>query len=469
MGKRTWSGGGAVRGDEDLCQIGKVKLSALEGRRASRQGSFIYIVSFLPAGRQGPCPKGLGLRGTCRSEVLDWRSVAILKKTIDHAEDLKKQEKVTPPFRSQVGPLIFLGSIFFLNLISRAALASLMPTIEAGSFFFIISLGYSIMLLASGFVTSWINHRRTVILSSITTGGSLLFVSINPNLWGIRFGFLLLGMAAGIYLPSGIAMITELVDPRHFGKAIAIHELAPNLSFLAAPLVSEALLWWVSWREVLLLIGMASIVLGILFIFFGKGGAFPGQAPNFGILKDILAERSFWIMVVLFTLGIGVGYGIYSMLPLYLVSEREMGRPWANTIIGLSRVPCLGAAILSGWMTDRLGPKRALTWIFLAAGFVTMLLGIIPGTWVILVVLFQAVPASAFFPPGFAVLSRIGPARVQKLAVSLTVPIGFVLGGGVVPAGIGFIGETQSFSLGFSILGALAFGGLVLIRYLRFN
>jgi MFS transporter, NNP family, nitrate/nitrite transporter len=397
---------------------------------------------------------------------------------MDDIEDLKTQKTGPPPFRSQVGPLIFLAGIFFLNLLSRAGLASLMPMIEedlrvghgeAGSFFLIISFGYSIMLLASGFVTSWLNHRRTVILSSITTGGSLLFVSINPNLWGIRFGFLLLGMAAGIYLPSGIAIITELVDPKHFGKAIAIHELAPNLGFLAAPLISEVLLWWVSWREVLLLLGMASIVVGGLFIFFGKGGAFPGQAPNFGILQDILVEPSFWIMVALFTLGIGVGYGVYSMLPLYLVSERGMGRPWANTSIGLSRIPSLGAAILSGWVTDRLGPKQALKWVFLAAGLITSLIGIVPGTWVVLIVFLQAVNSTCFFPPGFAVLSRMGSTSIQKVAVSLTVPIGFLLGGGAIPAGIGFIGEAQSFSLGFAILGGLAFGGLVLIRYLRFN
>ena len=385
---------------------------------------------------------------------------------------------VTPSFRSQVGPLIFLANIFFLNLLSRAGLASLMPVIEedlkvghgeAGSFFLIISFGYSTMLLASGFVASWLNHRKTVILSAITTGGSLLFVSVNPNLWGIRFGFLLLGMAAGIYLPSGIAIITELVDPKHFGKAIAIHELAPNLGFLAAPLISEVLLWWVSWREVLLLLGMASIFVGILFIFFGKGGAFPGQAPNFGILKDILVEPSFWIMVALFTLGIGVGYGVYSMLPLYLVSEREMGRPWANTLIGLSRIPSLGAAILSGWVTDRLGPKQALKWVFLSAGLVTSLIGIVPGTWIVLIVFLQAVNSTWFFPPAFAVLSRMGSTSIQKVAVSLTVPIGFLLGGGAIPAGIGFIGEVQSFSLGFAIIGGLAFGGLVLIRYLRFN
>jgi NNP family nitrate/nitrite transporter-like MFS transporter len=100
---------------------------------------------------------------------------------------------------------------------------------------------------------------------------------------------------------------------------------------------------------------------------------------------------------------------------------------------------------------------------------ITSLLGVVPGTWVVLIVFLQALPSTCFFPPGFSALARIGSNSIQKVAVSLTVPIGFLLGGGAIPAGIGFIGEVQSFSLGFAILGGLVFGGLVLIGYLKFN
>lgn len=405
-------------------------------------------------------------------------SVPEVKNMNENPEDSKKGKAALDSFRSQVGPLLYLVGTFFLNFLSRIVLSPLMPTIEedlklghdeAGSLFFLISLGYCMTLLGSGFVSSWLNHRRTIIFSSIAVGGALLLVSMSPHLWGIRFGLLLSGMAAGLYLPSGIAIITELVDPKHWGKAIAIHELAPNLGFMAAPLISEALLGWVSWRGVLVLLGMVSIFVGIVFIFFGKGGAFPGQAPNFRILQNILVEPSFWIMIVLFTLAIGAGFGVYTMMPLYLVSERGMGRPWANTLIGLSRISTLAIAIFSGWVTDRLGPKQTLKGVFLATGLITGLLGIVPGSWIILIVFLQPMISTSFFPPGFAALSRIGSTSIQKVAVSLTVPIGFLLGGGAIPAGIGLIGEIGSFSLGFTILGGLILGGFILIRYLKFR
>ena len=382
-----------------------------------------------------------------------------------------------PPFRSQMVPLLFLVGIFLLNFLSRIILSPLMPTVEkdlkmghdeAGSLFFMISLGYCVGLLISGFISSRLTHRKTILLSSIALGGAVIFVSISHHLWMIHFGLIFVGMAAGFYLPSGIATVTELVRPENWGKAIAIHELAPNLAFVIAPLLAEALLGVFSWRGVLMLSGIASMASGMVFIIFGKGGDFPGEAPNVSTLRTVLKEPSFWIMMALFSLGIGGTFGMFAMFPLYLVSEKGMDQAWANTLVGLSRISPVGVAILAGWATDRLGPKQALKVIFLANGIAVMLLGAASGSWIILLIFLQPMLASSFFPPGFAALSRIGGPKFKNIAVSLTMPVGFLLGGGAIPTMIGIIGEARSFSMGFIILGGILLGGAILVRYLKF-
>lgn len=381
-------------------------------------------------------------------------------------------------FRSQVGSLLYLVVIFLLNFLSRIVLAPLMPTIEeglkigheeAGSLFFIISLGYCIMLLGSGFVSSRLTHRRTIVLSAMAVGGALLWVGLSSHLWGIRFGLLLLGMAAGLYIPSGMATITGIVSSRDLGKAIGIHELAPNLSFIIAPLIAEILLRAYSWQGVLMVLGIASMAVAVVYAFLGKGGDFRGEAPNSRIVRCILTEPSFWIMIVLFALGIGGTIGVYSMIPLYLVSERGMERTWVNTLLGLSRILTLGVTLLAGWVTDRLGPKQTLKAVFLSTGLATILLGMASESWIIIIIFIQALLATSFFPAGFAALPRIGSPSFKNVAVSFTIPFGFLLGAGAIPAGIGFIGEVGSFSLGFTILGGLFFGGFILVRYLKFT
>jgi NNP family nitrate/nitrite transporter-like MFS transporter len=380
--------------------------------------------------------------------------------------------------RSQMGPLFFLVGIFFLNFLARVILSPLMPTVEkdlkighdeAGSLFFLISLGYCVGLLASGFVSSRLSHRKTIFLSSIAVGLGLMIVSVSHNLWAIRSGLIFLGMAAGFYLPSGIATVTGLIRPEHWGKAIAFHELAPNLGFLIAPLLAEALLSFFLWRGVLLLIGIGSIVAGAVFIFWGKGGTFRGEAPDLKTLQSILGGSSFWILIVLFSLGTGASFGVYSMIPLYLVSEKGMERTWANTLLGLSRISALVIVLLSGWVTDRLGARRTLKAVFLANGLSTMILGTVSGSWIVIMLFVQPMIATCFFPAGFAALSRMGSPRIKNVAISVTASLGILLGGGAIPAGIGLIGELWSFSLGFILLGALLFVGVVLVQFLKLS
>ncbi len=383
-----------------------------------------------------------------------------------------------PSLRYQMAPLLFLVGIFFLNFLSRIVLSPLLPTVEkdlkigheeAGSFFFMISFGYCIMLLGSSFVSSRLSHRKTIVLSTVALGGALLLVGLSHQLWMVRLGLFTLGMAAGLYLPSGIATLTELVNPKDWGKAISIHELAPNLSFVVAPLIAEILLRWFSWQGIFTLFGFFSILTGILFFLFGRGGEFCGESLNVSTLRIILKEPSFWVLMALFSLGIGGTFGMFAMFPLYLVSEKGMDQAWANTLVGLSRISPVGIAILSGWVTDRLGPKRTLKVIFLANGIAVMLLGVASESWIVLLIFLQPMLASSFFPPGFAALSQIGGPQFKSIAVSLTMPISFLLGGGAIPAMIGFIGEVKSFSIGFIILGGILFGGAILVRYLKFT
>jgi len=380
-------------------------------------------------------------------------------------------------FRSHVPFLLFLTAIFFINFLTRVILSPLLPTIErdlnighseAGSLFFFISLGFLMGLLSSGFVSSHLTYRRTIILSSVAVGGSLLAVSLSYNLLWIRLGLIVQGLSAGLYLPSGIATLTDTVSSEHWGKGIATHELAPILAYIASPLLAEGLLIWFSWRQITGLVAGTAIVLGAAFWRFGRGGDFPGQTPNPETLRVLLTRPSFWIMTGLFGMGISGSLGVYSMLPLYLVSARGLERGLANTLVGVSRIAGLGVIFIAGWATDRLGPKRTMGGAFLATGLATILLGIAPGKWFFPPLFLQPVLAGCFFPAGLAAVSKIGPPQVRNVAVSLIIPVAYLLGGGAIPAGTGVMGEHGLFSLGIVLVGMLIMAGALLAQYLKF-
>jgi NNP family nitrate/nitrite transporter-like MFS transporter len=382
------------------------------------------------------------------------------------------------PLGSLLGSLFLMTGIFVLNFMSRIIFSPLMPTIEkdlgighgeAGSLFLVVSAGYFVALIGSGFFSSRLTHKRTIVFSALAIGVALFVVSVNHTMWGLRFGLLAVGMAGGLYLPSGISTLTSLVRAQDWGKAIAIHEFGPSIGFVAAPLVSEALLTWLSWRHVLICLGMASISLGLIFARFGKGGRFPGESPRPDTLKILFGEPSFWIMVVLFSMGISGSLGVYTLLPLYLVTARGMDGSWANYLVALSRVSGLGITFVSGMITDRLGPRITMAGALMGTGLITLCLGVFPGIWMVVMVFLQPAFATSFFPPGFAALSRFGPQNVRNILVSFSVPAAFLMGGGAVPAGIGFLAERGFFSVGFCLVGVLIMSGLVLLHFLKLS
>lgn len=363
-------------------------------------------------------------------------------------------------------PLLLLVGIFYLNFISRVILAPLLPVIEkdlglghgeAGSLFFYIAAGYASGLWLSGFISAYLNHRNTLILSTFLVGVMMIAVSASSSLGAIRFYLFLCGVMAGLYLPSALASLTDWVSKEHLGKAMSIHELAPNLGFITAPLLAEILLKILNWQGALTFVGAGAIVMGLLYLWWGgRRGTIKGTPPRLQSMYLIIKNPSFWVMAAFFLISIGSSLGSYTMMPLFLVTEIGMERGWANTLIGLSRV--FGTIILffSGIIIDSLGAKRGMTLFLSFTGFFMLFLGLIPGPFLTPFFLFlQTASAACLFPVGFTILSLIFSEELRSVGVSMVILVGFILGGGVVPSLLGHWAEAFSFSSGFTLLGAI--------------
>jgi NNP family nitrate/nitrite transporter-like MFS transporter len=369
-------------------------------------------------------------------------------------------------FFSLLARLFPLVLIFLVNFISRVILAPLLPAIEtelkvshsgSGLFFFLISAGYLLGLLGSAFFSSRWTHKNTIVLSSAGVGIALLVVCWAMSLWPLRLGLLGLGFAAGLYMPSAIATITGSISQPHWGKAIAVHELAPNIAFFAAPFVAESFLRFSSWRAALGCLGIISLCLSAYNLRFGRGGEFPGQSPASGAFAALARSPAFWLMIIMFGLGVASTVGVYAMLPLYLITERGIESSWANTVVAFSRSYAPVSGLLGGWVCDRWGPKWTMAVSLIVTGCLTLLLGLAAGPQLSWMVLLQPMLAVWFFPAGFAALAMITPGAARNLSVGFTVPFGFLIGGGLVPTLIGIMGDAGSFAAGYMITGLLIF------------
>ena len=382
--------------------------------------------------------------------------------------------KQTPSsFTRQLPWILYLTSLFLINFLARILFSPLLPAIEvelkighaaAGSLFIYLSSGYFVSLLGSSFLSARLTHRQVLAGSAVATGIVLLFATTSQSLSSLRLIALLLGLTCGLYLPSAIATLTDMVDSKHWGKSLAIHELAPNLAFTLAPLIAAIMLPHVSWRIVLAAPGIFSIAFGLLFLFLGSGGNFRGQAPQFRNCLNLILSPSFWAMVFLFTLGITSTMGLFNMLPAYLVDHFAMTPDTANKLVSLSRGFTVFTVFFGGWATDRIGAGRTLIIVLGITGIITIALGLVPAanlTLAKILVFLQPVLAVSFFPAGFAILAQVAPADSRNIAVAMTISIAFLLGGGVVPYLIGLCGDLGHFGLGFSLVGLCITAGVL--------
>ncbi len=361
--------------------------------------------------------------------------------------------------------VIFVTAIFYLNFTSRIILAPLLPVIEkdlgighggAGSLFLYIACGSAIGLLGSGFVSSRLTHHRIITLTIILVGLSVEAISVSKSLGFMRAVLVLVGIFGGFYVPSAIATLTGLTRKEHWGRALAMHELGPNLGFITIPLLAELLLKFFSWRGALGVIGVFCVFTGVLFLFLGEGGDHKGEPPRFQSLSSIVRSPSYWVMISFFTVSIGSSVGIYSVIPLFLVNELGMDRTWANTLIGFSRVFGVLVLFSSGWITTRFGARSAMTFFLSTGSVFTLLLGLLSGPAVTpMIMFFQAASVACLFPVGFTVLSLLFPLELRGVAVSLVMLIASLMGGGLLPSAIGYWAEAFSFSSAFMIFGAL--------------
>jgi len=377
------------------------------------------------------------------------------------------------PFRS----ILILLAIYYLAVLSRMVFAPLLPVLEiefglthgqAGSLFLIAALGQCVALFVSGFVSSRLSHRWTIFLASIMAGAAMVAVSRSESAYQLLPWLFIVGAALGLYFPSGMATLTELISREHWGKAIALHEMAPNLAFITAPLLIETLLRFTPWQGIPLVLGALSIFVGLLFLSCGPKDHIRGTPPNPKAVRQLLRQPAFWILALIFGLTVGAESGVYSMLPLFLSSEMGFARESANTLVGLSRVSGFLILFFSGLVTDRMGQKRAAMLFLAVMGTLTLLLGAIRGPLITpTLIVLQATFLPCFWPGALAVVSQTFAPSLRSLGVSLVVLSGILWGVGAIPSAIGHLAEAHTFSLGFILLGGLLLATLPLTLTLR--
>ncbi len=375
-------------------------------------------------------------------------------------------DKNTAPFAPVLPALALLSTVFLANFLARTVFGPLLLPISehlgrslaaSANLFVFLSGGYSLSVLCAGFISKVLGHKGTIVASVAGIGLGLLGLAESDTFIGFSVWIAIMGASAGLYMPSGVVTITEITPPAHWGQAFSVHELAPNLAFIASPLIAEAFMGTVGYSALFRLLGAGCLLLAAVYALRGPRTLRPGMPPVLGNIKTIVTRPAFWIIVILFTLAVGVEVGVYNMVPAFLVMEKGVSRETANIILGASRAVSLVFLPATGWIIGRIGYRRTLALCLLGTGISTVLAGYGPLWWTVGMLTLQPIFVVCFFPVGFSVLAMVCPKATGDLSVSLTVMCTSIVGAGLIPALLAWSGERFSFALSFVLFGVAIF------------
>ena len=363
---------------------------------------------------------------------------------------------------SRIGPAVTLVLVFLMNFLGRWIYSPLLLPIredlgfsygQMGSLFFFITLGYAATVLFSGYFARAFRNRGAILTSAFGAALATLLVSLSGSIWSLRLGLLLLGSFSGLYMASAMATLTDLIPEEHWGKAMALHEVAPIVALLGAPLVVNLLMSTMGWRWILRILTLASVAVAALLLPWKGLGQTRGQAPNFQFFREILPNPSFWLILLGFATAVGAEVGTYAILPAFLSIERGIPIEEVNRLVGFSRLTALGVVLVSGHLRDLFGDRVVMVGALGLAGVATLGLGLATGSLLIATVWIQPGVVAAFFPSALAALAGAGPVGARNLAFSFVFPPAYILGAGVVPTVLGHLGQSGGFGLGLVALG----------------
>ncbi|MFC4987037.1 MFS transporter [Saliphagus infecundisoli] len=266
----------------------------------------------------------------------------------------------------------------------------------------VVTVGYGLFgvgALPGGMLVDRYGSRTLIAACLVGMGISFGLLGLAPGIGGIALALAVWGVAASVYHPAGLALLSNGVTER--GAGYAYHGMAGNVGIAGGPLVTALLLLVVDWRiavAVLAIPSIAGAVIGARLEFDetaavdGPGNSAPAGDPEGGLAGFLADSRrlftlAFLTAVVLVTLSGFFYRGVLTFLPdllgEFLAVEFQPaaieGSPMAEEfdlgqyLYVALLVVGIGGQYLGGRLTDAIEPDRGLAVVFVVLTAIAIL------------------------------------------------------------------------------------------------
>jgi MFS family permease len=353
-----------------------------------------------------------------------------------------------------------------------------------------VSVGYGLFgvgALPGGLLVDKYGPRVLITACLAGMGLSFLVVSVAPSVIGLVVALALWGIAASVYHPAGLTLISNGMEER--GTGFAYHGIAGNIGIAGGPLLTALLLVAVDWR-------LAAAILSVPALLGAGVGTLIEFDPTAATDDSETARRSPASLAAfasesrrLFTLGFSLVFlivafnglyyrGVLTFLPELLgdllaatTSEFQLGVVAADSPMAAEFDPArylyvglllvgIGGQYLGGRLTERIEPDRGLVGMLALLTTIALLFVPLSGTGasgLIAITLVLGVALFAMQPLSQATIAKYTTAESRGLSFGYTYLGIFGIGalGAAISGVVLTYGSTAMFLVlaGFSLTG----------------
>jgi MFS family permease len=327
-----------------------------------------------------------------------------------------------------------------------------------------------------GFLAGWIIDRfgpRRLMLAGILMGGvALMGLGSMTALWMFYLFYLFnaLGYVCAGPLPNQV-LLTRWFDKAR-GRAMGFAYLGIGLGGALVPLLSVWLVQKYGWHNALRILGVLIIVLALPLAYFVKESP-SEQVPTTKTntptapIGWALKTKTFYLLAIGSMCSIGAVGGTNQHLKLFLSLDQQYAQTQAARVASLVLAFSLVGRLLMGWLADRYTKKYVMLLIYLlvAASIPLLFFASRPGAIYLFAIIFgiglggdyMIIPLMAAELFGVKVMGRL-------MGVILTAD---GVAEATVPMLVGNLrDQTASYTVGFSVLIALALFGAIAVAWL---
>ena len=352
------------------------------------------------------------------------------------------------PILSAANFIIGMGAFMLVGLLNPLADDLHMSAAAAGWIMVVYALAYAVLspLLVS--VTGSAGRRRILAIGLSLFTAANAMAALAPNAEIMLLSRVVAAAGAGLMTPVAAAVAAGLSPPEHRARALSVVFFGMTLAQVLGVPVGSFIAYTFGWRAAFWVVSLLALpVIWLIWTRVPVGLKFPPVSLR--NLWDVLSDLPQMVAVAFTTALMSATYVVYTYIAPILSGTMGFERDGITAALLVSGIGAVLGNLVSGFVTDRIGPHRTLATLCCALIVILPCFSTLPlpVAWVMALFLIWSLFGFAFMAAQQARLIGLAPQNASVLlaltaaAIYVGAAIGSAIGSVVLDRlGLGWLG-----------------------------